>query len=382
MTDGVNHQSGVLSLVVDKSIASSVQQKLLDSDLVNSDYRTTNLRQRIAIPIVEKEVVMGLEWFDESKHQISIIDLDSNPRTNTPAKKIFSKVTNLCELFGVELSEEMIENLPKKWELHGDLAILPKHSFRSSNWLSILSNQPQLQQQIWQAIAQALGVNRLAQQAEISSDRLRTSQVTMLLGENGEVEFTDYGVKFWFDVTKVMFSSGNVTERHRIGSIDMTDECVIDAFAGIGYYTLPMLVRSGARHIYACELNADSVDALSRGARLNGVTNRLTIVEGDNQDTLKNLTGLADRVHLGILPSSESVWHLAVDCLKTTGGVIHIHMNVKEVEVDEFVMYCLSELQDYVTKHHNFTNITVIHVEKVKWYAPHTRHIVIDVCID
>ncbi|DAC57029.1 MAG TPA: hypothetical protein HA354_06105, partial [Candidatus Poseidoniaceae archaeon] len=79
MTDGVNHQSGVLSLVVDKSIASSVQQKLLDSDLVNSDYRTTNLRQRIAIPIVEKEVVMGLEWFDESKHQISIIDLDSNP---------------------------------------------------------------------------------------------------------------------------------------------------------------------------------------------------------------------------------------------------------------------------------------------------------------
>lgn len=382
MTDGVNHQSGVLSLVVDKSIASSVQQKLLDSDLVNSDYRTTNLRQRIAIPIVDKEVVMDLEWFDESKHQISIIDLDSNPRINTPAKKIFSKVTNLCELFGVELSEEMIENLPKKWELHGDLAILPKHSFRSSNWLSILSNQPQLQQQIWQAIAQALGVNRLAQQAEISSDRLRTSQVTMLLGENGEVEFTDYGVKFWFDVTKVMFSSGNVTERHRIGSIDMTDECVIDAFAGIGYYTLPMLVRSGARHIYACELNADSVDALSRGARLNGVTNRLTIVEGDNQDTLKNLTGLADRVHLGILPSSESVWHLAVDCLKTTGGVIHIHMNVKEVEVDEFVMYCLSELQDHVTKHHNFTNIAVIHVEKVKWYAPHTRHIVIDVCID
>ncbi|DAC30978.1 MAG TPA: hypothetical protein D7H81_02075, partial [Candidatus Poseidoniales archaeon] len=81
------------------------------------------------------------------------------------------------------------------------LAILPKHSFRSSNWLSILSNQPKLQQQIWQVIARALSVNRLAQQAEISSDRLRTSQVTMLLGENGEVEFTDYGVKFWFDVT-------------------------------------------------------------------------------------------------------------------------------------------------------------------------------------
>ncbi|DAC30683.1 MAG TPA: hypothetical protein HA327_02485, partial [Candidatus Poseidoniaceae archaeon] len=125
MTDGVNHQSGVLSLVVDKSIASSVHQKLLDSDLVNSKYKTTNLSQRIAIPIVEKEVVMGLEWFDENEHQITIIDLDSNPRKNTPAKKILSKVTSLCELFGVEICEEMIENLPTKWELYGDLAILP-----------------------------------------------------------------------------------------------------------------------------------------------------------------------------------------------------------------------------------------------------------------
>ena len=203
----------------------------------------------------------------------------------------------------------------------------------------------------------------------------------MLLGDSGEVEFIDYGVKFWLDVTKVMFSSGNITERHRIGNIDMTGECVVDAFAGIGYYTLPMLVRSKAEHVYACELNPNSIEALKLGAQLNDMTNRLTILEGDNQETLRNLTGLADRVHLGILPSSESTWRLAVDCLKPTGGVIHIHMNVKEVGIDEFVTYCLGELRDYVTNHHNFTNIEAIHVERVKWYAPHVRHIVIDVSI-
>ena len=161
----------------------------------------------------------------------------------------------------------------------------------------------------------------------------------------------------------------------------MTGECVVDAFAGIGYYTLPMLVRSKAMHVYACELNPNSIEALKRGAQLNEVANQLTILEGDNQETLRNLTGLADRVHLGILPSSEQTWGLAVSCLKPTGGVVHLHMNVREVEIDDFVTYCLTKLTDYATNHHNFTNIEAIHVEKVKWYAPHIRHIVIDVSI-
>ena len=90
-------------------------------------------------------------------------------------------------------------------------------------------------------------------------------------------------MKFWLDVTKVMFSSGNVSERHRIGDIDMTGEVVVDAFSGIGYYTLPMLVRSNAEHVYACELNPNSIVALAKGAKLNDVTDKLTIVEGDNE---------------------------------------------------------------------------------------------------
>ena len=202
----------------------------------------------------------------------------------------------------------------------------------------------------------------------------------MIVGNSGEVEFVDYGVKFSLDVTKVMFSSGNVTERHRIGSIDMTGEVVVDAFSGIGYYTLPMLVRSNAKHVYACELNPDSIDALTKGADLNAVRDRLTIIEGDNQITLKSLCGVADRVHLGILPSSENTWHLAIDCLKQSGGTIHIHMNVREKEIPSFVDNCLEQLEQYAVQC-GFNGVEVLHLEKVKWYAPHIRHIVIDVSV-
>jgi tRNA wybutosine-synthesizing protein 3 len=275
----------------------------------------------------------------------------------------------------------MIQCVPKKWELYGDLAIIPTTSFNSTDWQEIFLSQPHLAEKVWQTTAMCLNVSRLARQAEIADDKLRSSQVTMLLGNSGEVEFTDFGVKFWLDVTKVMFSSGNVTERHRIGSIDMTDEFVVDAFAGIGYYTLPMLVRSNAKHVYALELNPNSVLALNRGAKLNGVSDRLSVIQGDNQVSMRSLSGIADRVHLGILPSSESTWLPALECLKKSGGTLHIHMNVKENELNDFVDYCVEKLSDYAIKQLGFSHVSLNHLEKVKWYAPHVRHIVIDVAI-
>ena len=210
---------------------------------------------------------------------------------------------------------------------------------------------------------------------------MRTSQVKMLLGGSGEVEINDFGVKFWLDVTKVMFSSGNVTERHRIGDIDMSGEIIVDAFAGIGYYSLPMLVRSNAKHVYACEINPNSIQALQNGAKLNNVSNRLTILEGDNLSTMKQVYAKADRVHLGILPSSEKAWQSAINCLKSNGGILHIHMNVEEEKIDDFVSYCIDSIAKLAKQLGRKGIVSVEHVEKVKWYAPRIRHIVIDISV-
>ena len=90
-----------------------------------------------------------------------------------------------------------------------------------------------------------LKVGALGVQAPVANDTFRSSQVEMLLGTS-TVEFTDHGMTYTFDAAKVMFSSGNVTERRRIGALDMDGEVVVDAYAGVGYYTFPMLVHAGA----------------------------------------------------------------------------------------------------------------------------------------
>ena len=306
MTEATKQVDSALVVLVDKSDASTIRQSLTTMKLIDENFVIKEVNSAIAIPILDAEKVKKSTWFDNTKHEINELNLLIKNQKYTPAEQISQDMTlYLKQYFDSDLSG-LIANLPQKWELFGDLAIIPNSTMNNSQWQDLFELITQEQEQeIWQIIAQALRVERLARQDKIATDMMRTSQVKMLLGNSGEVEINDFGVKFWLDVTKVMFSSGNVTERHRIGNIDMSGEIIVDAFAGIGYYTLPMLVRSNAQHVYACEINPNSIKALQNGAKLNNVEKRLTILEGDNLSTMQQVYSLADRVHLGILPSSK-----------------------------------------------------------------------------
>jgi tRNA wybutosine-synthesizing protein 3 len=277
-------------------------------------------------------------------------------------------------------TEAHTNGLPTKWEALGDLIVIPMDAFANEVWIKALGGATKAQaEQLWAAVAHALGGARLARQDHISDNELRSPRVEMLAGESTWVEFSDYGVSFGFDASKVMFSSGNVTERHRIGSIDMKGETVVDAYAGAGYYTLPMLVRSQAGHVHACEMNPASIEGLKWAAAKNGVDEQLSVHEGDNQATLPKLVGVADRCHLGLLPSSEAVWQHALACLKPTGGWLHVHMNVKKEKVQSWSDETVQKLDEMAHFLGRDWSIEAKHIERVKSYSPGVLHVVLDV---
>ena len=170
-----------------------------------------------------------------------------------------------------------------------------------------------------------------------------------------------------------MFSSGNVTERRRMGEIQTKDEIIVDAFCGIGYYTLQFLVRGLANHVHACEINPNSIIALQKGLKRNDVSERCTIHEGDNKVTMKSLRGVADRVILGLIPSSMNAWGNAIRCLKPEGGVLHIHMNVHEDEIEAWS----GKTADWFATASGKT-AEILHLEVVKQYSPRIMHVVLD----
>lgn len=87
----------------------------------------------------------------------------------------------------------------------------------------------------------------------------------LLKGKDGWVEHRENGILYCLDVTRCMFSSGNVTEKARMGRLACGGETVVDLFAGIGYHTLPLLVHAGG--LLCCLIVQSLARSASAGAR-------------------------------------------------------------------------------------------------------------------
>ena len=361
-----------------------IKSILIDRKIYHSQFKPIRVSDRLALPVKNNcETVYEelCQLFPELSNELEISEenLQSSKMNLSPADLVKKNITFWLQQNNFQV-QALLDKIPKKWELLGNLVLLPSSSFIEKEWQTVFAQCDKNQlEDFWKSICQALKVERLGRQQSISDDILRTSQVELLFGNEGWVELIDHGVHFGFDATEVMYSSGNVTERHRIGNIDMDQEIIVDAFAGIGYYTLPMLVRSKAKHVHACEINPNSIKALKWGAKKNGVEDRITIHEGDNKLSLPKLEGIADRCHLGLLPSSESVWFEALKCLKLEGGWLHIHMNVPEEMIDSWSQETMAKLKIMSKEVNKNWELSISNLEKVKWYAPYIRHVVLDV---
>ena len=139
-----------------------------------------------------------------------------------------------------------------------------------------------------------------------------------------------------------------------------------------------MLVRSNAKHVYAIEINPNSVKWLEAAAKKNDVQKRLTILRGIILKLCKICAILPIEFYLGILPSSKIGLKNAARCLKPEGGFIHIHMNCKEEEITALAADILSEYETICRELNIDWELSINHIEKVKWYAPRIRHVVID----
>lgn len=121
--------------------------------------------------------------------------------------------------------ERLTRNVPQSWLKHGDLLLLPGKSFSEPIWRDFGL-------ELWNSVAASVGCSRLALSGSIVSDAYRSPSAQMLLGSSGWVEHTDNGVKYVFDVTRIMFSAGNVSEKLRMARLKCSGETVVDLFSG------------------------------------------------------------------------------------------------------------------------------------------------------
>lgn len=366
-------QETVLFVVVKAHLASQLHARLKGLEWLDSGVEPLDGEgDTVGFPVVSNVVATDLENKLSLPHTL----VESPPVRRDPVDphdRLREAVRDWQSMHGD--NERLLEALPTKWERLGELVLLSGEVMSQAPWHSVRSHPSS--HRLWEAMTTALKARSLGIQRPIANDTYRSSQVEMLLGSS-QVEFVDHGITYIFDAGKVMFSSGNVTERRRIASMNMKQETVIDAYAGVGYYTLPMLVHAQAAHVHACEINPASIAGLKAAAQANGVEAKLTIHEGDNAVSLLTLRGVADRCHLGLLPSSEPVWEACLLALKPRGGVLHVHMNVKEENLGAWRLATVEHFEALVKQHNLKLDVEAMHLERVKWFAPRVRHVVLD----
>ena len=249
----------------------------------------------------------------------------------------------------------LLSSVPHKWEQLGDLVLLPSDAFTSPAWSSALSSlSSSALSHFYSLLLSSFRCQRLARQQPVTAGLKRSSAVQLLVGEDGWVEHRENGVLYRFDVTHSMFASGNGSEKARL--IELVNkaekqsaaahdgEVVLDLYAGIGYFSLPLLAHTRVSHIHLCEHNPHTFDALTRSLSANSIsTTRYTLHPGDNRrpELQAQLEGKVDRVLLGLLPSSEDGWSTAVKALNAdSGGWMHVHANVRVGREDEWGAQC------------------------------------------
>lgn len=348
------------------------------ADWLLREVQPLNEGERVGFPLTH--ALSATERATIADEGVAVIAFDRRKVVRRPAVDPHRRLERAVDAwFERHLHRPAQQDLPRpsKWERLGDLVLVPEGSFTGRAWDD--AHRHERAGELWANVAEALGGRSLAVQAPIANDDFRSPQVTLLHGST-QAEFMDHGIAYRFDAARVMWSSGNVTERRRIGQLDLSEETVVDAYAGVGYYTLPMLVHGHAAHVHACEWNPASVEGLRTSAMLNAVEGRLTVHQGDNAEAMAGLTGRADRVHLGLLPSSEAAWEPAVRCLRDGGGWLHVHMNVEEERIEAWVERTVDHLNSLASEHGRPFRFSAEHLERVKWFAPRVRHVVLDAC--
>ena len=194
--------------------------------------------------------------------------------------------------------------------------------------------------------------------------------------KNSIISHKEHGVIYKFDFTKIMFSKGNLNERKFLSTLVKEGEVIVDMFAGIGYFSLPIAKHSKPKRIFSIELNPESFKYLTENIKLNHFENIITPIKGNSKIEVIKLSnsGLkADRVIMGVFPAPKDFIKEALTLAKVEGTIYHY----EGIADEEKYLDLFNDFKEVAEKS-DFKCVLLAH-RFVKSYGPHLYHIVFDI---
>lgn len=335
----------MLGVKVERRRAEEARRELARQRFVDSAHRISEEGAHVIIPVSSAP---SAELLRRLGAELVESDFSQRLSRKDPIDEILDRV---------DIPETLKPLLPRKWELFGDVLVLKLDRALDPHEKAVAD-----------AYAQVLRAKSVLRDVGGISGELRQPGLRLLWGEDTVTTHVENGVRFRFDVAQIMFSSGNMEERIRMSQIRCDGETVVDMFAGIGYFSLPLAVYQKPRRVIACELNPVAYSYLRENIGLNRVADIVEPVLGDN----RSLEGesFADRIIMGYVKTTHEYLSAAMRMLRS-GGMIHYHET------------CPRELLPHrpiqrLTRGLAGARVEINRVKEVKSFAPGVSHVVVD----
>ena len=316
--------------------------------LVDPTRKIVKREGRVLVPVIHEPTV-DLVPFDARWDEVGTVP----PRT--VLRDPWDRIREGLRAAGIPIALA-----PRRWKRIGDVIFL---------------RIPQEDQGTAPAIAQVfgttLGARTVVEERSGIHGPLRTPDVRVLWGDGTETVHIEGGVRFSLDVAKVMFSPGNFEERIGIADRIRPGAVVVDLFAGIGYFSLPIAVRRRPEAVYACELNPVSYAFLVRNIRLNRAE-KVIPLHGNCREVAPR--GIADWVIMGHFDAREYL-DVAFAALRGKGTIVYHELCPKEQYPEGLARRLAASSRAH------WLNVRSIRTRIVKSYAPGIVHVAAEVAV-
>ena len=273
--------------------------------------------------------------------------------------------------------DEAVERAPSSWAVVGTVVLVSLTDLDESEEVAV-----------GEALLELHGEADTVCAREGVDGELREPDVRVVAGiGDTETIHVEHGTRYALDLSQVMFSPGNQRERVHMGEVTDESERVLDMFAGIGYFALPM-ARAGAT-VTAVEKNPDAFRYLGENAVNNAVLDRMELVLGDCRD----VEATADRVVMGHYDAADpapdddaegddpaaagrSYLDAAFDAV-VSGGTLHVHATEP---ADDPWRRPVARLEAVADDHGR--DVTVLDRREVKSHSEGVVHVVVDARVD
>jgi len=240
------------------------------------------------------------------------------------------KFRSLEEALVGELPEDIIEIIPKSYDVIGTIAIIEFDQLNALNDKKVSLYK--------RKVAKALvEVNKnlkivYEKKSEVKG-KYRLKELQSIFGvDNPETVHKENHCIFKLDVKYTYFTPRLVFERKRLSLLKFAkNELIVDMFAGVGPISI-QIARINDVKIYSLDINPTAHKYLIKNIKLNKLKGEILAYNIDVVDIINssnelgiNLKNRVDRIIMNLPEQSINFVDIACFMMKKTGGILHLY---------------------------------------------------------